>query len=559
MEPIIGMPMGLNDMSTPIIIASNLITAIPLGRAGENDAYIIQWLYEASDWKKIYGSGTMSLLNKRPGETEAYPVAITVEDDIVSWLVTSADTAIAGYGQCELQYRVNDVLVKSQLYKTKVLPSIGEPGDVPEAYQGWVNQLLDDVKDLCKVDDELSSTSERAVQNKKVYSALVSLANRFSALENPDNGVEIKDDWETIIANCDAGLAPLLYSLGMYKSLKLGDTSFYVQIIGVEVDDLADGSGKAPLTWRTKYLEGHFYLPFNITTKQSLGDSSFYWNTMYTGFYRLSVTARNSTQYVPSLTGKQIKCTFNFIVPENCTVLEINFPGVNNSNGIKTSAPLDVSVNDVTLHMDSGLLNNRLPVSAEETVNISVSYTVGAVGLYDTTVIIIAYDESGKSVEISSSNVENFQCDTISLDENIASDWYGVGINGGWEYSWIRRYLQNNVMDALDEVVRNGIKPVKKGIDAYYGFSVHEFANDTIFVPSYYEMIDKATYQDYFNSDNRRIMKDRNYNTAKLYQTGCWGGTTSNLFNVSCSSSGSKEYIYTDPGSSAYYPICFCT
>ena len=61
---------------------------------------------------------------------------------------------------------------------------------------------------------------------------------------------EIADSWDTILANVQNGTAATIYRLGQYKRLDLysfGNIEF--QIIGINEDDLASGSGKAQLTW----------------------------------------------------------------------------------------------------------------------------------------------------------------------------------------------------------------------------------------------------------------------------------------------------------------------
>lgn len=61
---------------------------------------------------------------------------------------------------------------------------------------------------------------------------------------------EITDDWATIIANIDNGTYRTKYKIGNYKPLNLGSEGVInMQIAGFDVDDLADGSGKTPITF----------------------------------------------------------------------------------------------------------------------------------------------------------------------------------------------------------------------------------------------------------------------------------------------------------------------
>lgn len=62
-------------------------------------------------------------------------------------------------------------------------------------------------------------------------------------------GGTITDSWEQIIAACADG-SYVKYAVGDTKMIDLGSQGrFLVQIVGIGLDDLADGSGKAPLSW----------------------------------------------------------------------------------------------------------------------------------------------------------------------------------------------------------------------------------------------------------------------------------------------------------------------
>lgn len=64
---------------------------------------------------------------------------------------------------------------------------------------------------------------------------------------------EITDDWDTILANIENGTYLAKYSVGNYKPLDLGSEGIVnMQIVGFNVDPLADGTGNAPTTWISK-------------------------------------------------------------------------------------------------------------------------------------------------------------------------------------------------------------------------------------------------------------------------------------------------------------------
>lgn len=76
-----------------------------------------------------------------------------------------------------------------------------------------------------------------------------------AAFEDPVQVVEITDSWETIFANIDNGTYSSVYKVGNYKPLDLGSEGVVnMQIAAFDADDLADGNGKAPVTFIAKEL-----------------------------------------------------------------------------------------------------------------------------------------------------------------------------------------------------------------------------------------------------------------------------------------------------------------
>lgn len=130
-------------MSIPIRPVAPDLTRIELGSRGENEARIIRWTNLLPKWRETYGAGTVVLLHQRLGDTQPYPATIQVEGDNIDWTVTAADTARAGQGSCELQYIVEDSVVKSKRWQTLVFCSLEEPGPAPEPVEGWVRQLVE--------------------------------------------------------------------------------------------------------------------------------------------------------------------------------------------------------------------------------------------------------------------------------------------------------------------------------------------------------------------------------------------------------------------------------
>ena len=61
---------------------------------------------------------------------------------------------------------------------------------------------------------------------------------------------EIQDSWETIIKTIHKGKAQKYYSVGSWKTLDMGsEGQIRMELVGFDVDQKSDGSGKAPTTW----------------------------------------------------------------------------------------------------------------------------------------------------------------------------------------------------------------------------------------------------------------------------------------------------------------------
>ena len=126
---------------------------IILGRQGEDKAVRVVWPGIVSDWSSLYGDGSFQLSVRRFGDVNAYPVVVEVDGDDIRFTVTSAETAIAGNGKCELTYIANGTIAKSATWETVVLNSLtgqtpSEPPEEPAkswftAIQGQIGNLAE--------------------------------------------------------------------------------------------------------------------------------------------------------------------------------------------------------------------------------------------------------------------------------------------------------------------------------------------------------------------------------------------------------------------------------
>ena len=94
------------------------------------------------------------------------------------------------------------------------------------------------------------ATSANSHRANAVLTNVQSSMTVYAAFESAVEVAEITDSWDTIIANIDNGTYSTKYKVGNYKPLDLGtEGTINMQIVAMDADELADGSGYAPLTF----------------------------------------------------------------------------------------------------------------------------------------------------------------------------------------------------------------------------------------------------------------------------------------------------------------------
>lgn len=114
---------------------------IYLGRQGENLARTIE--IDVSSMLMKWPDATISLLVKRNHEDTFYLAPVVIENGILKWTITNADTEIAGIGKIEVRAIQDDAIMKSATMKICVENSLGgTETDVPDPVQTWVDTIV---------------------------------------------------------------------------------------------------------------------------------------------------------------------------------------------------------------------------------------------------------------------------------------------------------------------------------------------------------------------------------------------------------------------------------
>ena len=125
--------------------------AINLGRAGENLATTVK--FDVSKWLEEFGpTGRFDLFVQQNG-IGYYVVQNSMivqpgsgtgqEENYFQWNINNSVTSTVGMGKCELQYKIDEVIVKSIIYDIVVTNSldIEAQGDIPDPIESWLVEV----------------------------------------------------------------------------------------------------------------------------------------------------------------------------------------------------------------------------------------------------------------------------------------------------------------------------------------------------------------------------------------------------------------------------------
>lgn len=160
-------------MSTKIYPVDCLPDRILLGRQTENG--VRQVRIDCQPWLAQWPDLNIDIWVTPAGGAESYPANATLDGDILEWTITSADTACAGDGTMEVVGLLDGIKTLSAVAMTYVTASTtAVPGTTPEAYQGWVDQVLAagaEAKDSAELaaasEERATAAADRAVLAKE--------------------------------------------------------------------------------------------------------------------------------------------------------------------------------------------------------------------------------------------------------------------------------------------------------------------------------------------------------------------------------------------------------
>lgn len=358
---------------------------------------------------------------------------------------------------------------------------------------------------------------------------------------------EITDSWDQILAACSDGSAATKYKIGNYKPLDLGaDGIIDMQITGINVDKLADGSGMAPLSWLgiqllnvARGMGPERKANYDYTDRPSWAVGTGSNNNLWT----------TETMYC---SGSVAKATWK-VTAETDGTLTISYSTSNASANNK----LTVKVNSVAIVEDyhaTAYIDHTVECKAGDEVTVYAEYTLSSADYY-----------TGK-VRLTSTGTISIDATIEDAPKRVVRDYVeGTGAIGGWEKCRLRTELKA-LLPLIPENVSNGIKPVLKSQESYENdgsggeVKVTQTTEDDVWIPSYNEMFGYSSIE---NQPRYKVLFPNSASRIKKTKT---SSSASTWWLRSASTSGMYFIVYpsgnyqTDMPNTAYRTVLgFCT
>lgn len=350
----------------------------------------------------------------------------------------------------------------------------------------------------------------------------------------------ITDSWDEIIAAVSDGTYSTKYSVGDTKILDVGtEGSVCMQIAAFDADTLADGSGKAPISWISEQvlMTSHIMNPALVTnydesTKPAWAQGTdSVWTSQNQKAGSTSATAKWT---VTATEAGTVTVSYKVSSESNYDKLTVTVNGTTVANAISGSG----SWTDYTVEC-----------AANDTVTVNATYSKDSGGDKN--------DDTGY-VKFSSTGAFTVTSEIPNLTIKTLRDYSeSTGSIGGWEKSEMRTYLKETVKPLIPSNVRSAIKSVTKTQPSYNTAesSVTQTTTDDVWIPSYNETFGTSSlyYPLFQDTSANRIKKKAGASGASWW----WlrsAYNTSSFYRVY----GDGSYYYLSSCSSGAVALGFC-
>ena len=140
------------------LLGTDTIPILDIGVQGENGVTPIE--FDFGNWQEEYGSGSIVLRLQRSGETTPYQKTLSISGTVATWTVDDTDTAVKGKGKAQILYYVDDKLKATEIFLFKVAKSIVDGTEIPEAFDDWLNTLLELGEEAREIDARIIDNTD---------------------------------------------------------------------------------------------------------------------------------------------------------------------------------------------------------------------------------------------------------------------------------------------------------------------------------------------------------------------------------------------------------------
>ena len=259
-----GMPLAWYKVSDKILTPDDIIGATVT--AVQNGVFqslvVTNDIVVREDYGAIIGDGMIIIATKHGTYVSAmggFSISIP-ETGVYFTYMSSAGTTV-------YTSSLSNIIIHP--FDDKYIPdSIARKYEVPDFSLGVSEAAVKNLMQVTAIDGDGRPTAWNTVApDKAVVLTSTSKCWMLGVNDNGDiSGIDITasyvginetitDSWEEIIAACADGTYNTKYSVGDTKLLNLGSEGFVaMQIAAFDADTLADGSGKAPISWISEQL-----------------------------------------------------------------------------------------------------------------------------------------------------------------------------------------------------------------------------------------------------------------------------------------------------------------
>lgn len=289
---------------------------------------------------------------------------------------------------------------------------------------------------------------------------------RYIAVEDT-----ITDSWEEILAYVDNGRYSTRYSVGDTKVLDLGIYGkVAMQIAAFDSDELADGTGRAHITWISEQVlpKSHRFNPALVSN----------YSTVQGDGWKKTGTNEWQTQNYDVVSHAIATWTITIETAGTFSVKYMNNAGSYGGNGLR------LKVNDVVVENSYTYSSTRtynLECEVGDTVTVYADFDSRKTGIYE-----------GSVIKFSSTGAFDVAADIQKTD--LRGEFIGcdpqTGTIGGWAGCELRTYLKETLLPAIPQAVRSRILTVTKYQSACNTQRnvIQQESFEDVWIPSYREI-----------------------------------------------------------------------